>query len=167
MDLGYGEEGKDDDGGGLFHFPDGNASVARLLVRKLVPDVAPGSSMEDVVAAHFDYAMLDRPGNHTRIRLNSTAVDLRHRNGDLKADVDVTYVKDDEALTITASRVVWAGYHAMLPHICPDVPEEQAAAQRNSVRAPLVYTSVLVRNWRLPAGQRHTGKCSASLKVCD
>jgi spermidine dehydrogenase len=75
-------------------------------------------------------------------------VDLRHRDGQLDADVDVTYAKEDQAWTVTASKVVWAGYHAMLPHVCPDVPQEQAAAQGNSVRAPLVYLSVLIRNWR-------------------
>ena len=41
-------------------FPDGNASVARLFVRKLIPAVAPGTSMQDVVTARFDYSALDR-----------------------------------------------------------------------------------------------------------
>ena len=35
----------------IFHFPDGNASVARLLVRKLLPAAMPGTTMEDVVTA--------------------------------------------------------------------------------------------------------------------
>ena len=35
----------------IFHFPDGNASIARLLVRKLTPLAMPGSTMEDVVLA--------------------------------------------------------------------------------------------------------------------
>src|SRR5262249_45437101 len=38
----------------IFHFPDGNASVARLLVRSLIPGVVPGESMEDVVTARAD-----------------------------------------------------------------------------------------------------------------
>src|SRR3954470_15531413 len=38
----------------IYHFPDGNASLARLLVRSLLPDAAPGHSMEDVVLAPFD-----------------------------------------------------------------------------------------------------------------
>jgi len=137
-----------EDSGGNFYFPDGNASVARLLVRKLVPGIAPGDSMEDVVTARFDYSRLDREENATRIRLNSTVVDLRHQNGNLDGDVDVTYVSENEGRTVTAGKVVWAGYHSMLPHVCPDVPVNQAAAQRSSVRAPLVYTNVLVRNWR-------------------
>ena len=148
MDLGFGGEEGAEESGGNFYFPDGNASVARLLVRKLVPGVAPGDTMEDIVTARFDYSKLDQAERATRIRLNSTVVDLRHQNGDLDADVDVTYVSDNEGRTVTARKVVWAGYHSMLPHVCPDVPEDQAVAQGSSVRAPIVYTNVLVRNWR-------------------
>ena len=140
----------DDSGGdwGGFYFPDGNASVARLLVRKLVPDVAPGDSMEDIVTARFDYSRLDRPGNRVRIRLSSTAVDLGHRNGALDGDVDVTYVRDRKAHKVSAAKVVWAGYHAMLPHICADIPDYQVSQLQSSVRSPLVYTNVLIRNWQ-------------------
>jgi spermidine dehydrogenase len=148
MDIGYGDEDADWEGGEDVYFPDGNATVARLLVRKLVPGSAPGDSMEDIVTARFDYSTLDLEENATRIRLNSTVVDLRHQDGKLDADVDVTYARDNEARTVTARKVVWAGYHAMLPHVCPEVPNEQAAAQRSAVRAPLAYTSVLVRSWR-------------------
>jgi spermidine dehydrogenase len=147
MDIGYGDEdGEYDDEG--FYFPDGNASIARLLVRKMIPDIAAGSTMEDIVTARFDYSVLDRPENLTRIRLSSTVVDLRHQDGKLDADVDVTYVNGGEGRTVTASKVVWAAYHSMLPYVCPDVPEEQAAAHRSSVRSPLVYTNVLIRNWQ-------------------
>jgi spermidine dehydrogenase len=148
MDPGYGDAEGDDADTGIFHFPDGNASIARMLVRKLIPGAAPGNSMEDIVAARFDYGTLDRAENLTRIRLSSTVVGLRHRDGQLDADVDVSYVNGNEARTVTADKVVWAGYHAMLTHVCPDVPADQIAAQSSSVRAPLVYTNVLIRNWR-------------------
>ena len=62
-------------------FPDGNASVARLLVRNLIPEVAPGNTMEDIVAARFDYSRLDRPGSPIRLRLNSTAVKAANVDG--------------------------------------------------------------------------------------
>ncbi|MDX1499311.1 MAG: NAD(P)-binding protein [Woeseiaceae bacterium] len=145
MDIGREIAHGDDDG---FYFPDGNASVARLLVQKLVPDVAPLRAMEDIAAARFDYSKLDSPENDARIRLNSTVVDLRHREAGPAGDVDVTYVNGDAAHTVTANRVVWAAYHAMLPHVCPDLPPAQVAALETSVRAPLVYTNVLIRNWR-------------------
>jgi len=148
MDLGDDNEEGGEEHGGNFYFPDGNASIARLLVRKLIPEIASGNSMEDIVTASFDYSRLDQADNVTRICLSSTVVELRHQDGELNADVDVTYVRDNAARTVTANKVVWAGYHAMLPHVCPDVPEEQVAAQGSCVRSPLVYTNVLIRNWR-------------------
>jgi len=146
MDIGYDDSGEADDGG--FYFPDGNASVARLLVRRLVPEVAPGNAIEDIVTARFDYSQLDQPGRPVRVRLSSTVVDLRHRQGKLDDDVAVTYVSGGNARTVRAGKVVWAGYHAMLPYICPDLPDHQLRALGNSVRAPLVYSNVLIRNWR-------------------
>ena len=131
-----------------FRFPDGNASVARLLARKLVPGGAPGNTMEDMVTARFDYSQLDKPENSTCIRLSSTVVDVHHQDGKLDGDVEVSYVNEGEGRTVTASKLIFAGYHAMLPHICPDMPEQQAAAQSDAVHAPLVYTSVLIRNWQ-------------------
>jgi spermidine dehydrogenase len=145
MDFGRGKPHSED--AEYFRFPDGNATIARLLVRRLVPGVAPGDTMEDVVTAPFDYSVLDSSDNLARIRLESTVVDLRHRDGKLDATVDVTYVKGGDAHTVSADRVVWAGYHSMLPHVCPDVPAEQVAALGASVRAPLVYTNVLIRSW--------------------
>src|SRR6266849_8343145 len=47
--LGFPEGGKEEPY--IFHFPDGNASIARLLVRSLIPGALPGSTMEDVVTA--------------------------------------------------------------------------------------------------------------------
>src|SRR6184192_4536230 len=44
----------------FFHFPDGNASIARLLVRKLIPKAIPGRSATDVVMARANYSKLDK-----------------------------------------------------------------------------------------------------------
>ena len=49
------------DPGETIHFPDGNGSVARLLVRWLLPNALPGTTMEDAVTARVDYARLDEP----------------------------------------------------------------------------------------------------------
>src|SRR6185369_13705324 len=53
--------------GRAIHFPDGNATIARLLVRSLIPDAVPGHTQEDVVTSRVNYALLDRPGNPARI----------------------------------------------------------------------------------------------------
>ena len=39
----------------IHHFPDGNAGVARALVRHLIPSVAPGTDAESLVNMRFDY----------------------------------------------------------------------------------------------------------------
>ena len=61
-----------------FHFPDGNASIARLLVRSLIPQAVPGSTLEDIVTAKVDYSRLDQAGSPVRVRLNSPVVRARH-----------------------------------------------------------------------------------------
>jgi len=132
----------------FFQFPDGNSSIARLLVRSLVPDVAPGSTMEDVVAARFDYSELDVADSPVRIRLNSTAIDVRHRGNPKDAEeVEVKYVRGGRAYRARGGRCVLACYNAVIPHICNELPAEQKAALSLAVKAPLTYTNVMIRNW--------------------
>ncbi len=130
----------------IFHFPDGNASVARLLVRSLVPAAMPGTTMEDVVTTRARYAELDRSGNPARVRLNSTVVGVRH-TADQKA-VDVTYVTRGQAHTVRAARCILACYNMAIPYLCPELPEQQKKGLAYGVKVPLTYTKVLVPNWR-------------------
>jgi len=132
----------------IFHFPDGNASVARLLVRSLIPDAVPGATMEDVVTAKADYSKLDRDGGVVRIRLNSTVV--RVQNSDSSAasrEVQVSYVRGGKVYTVTGKNCVLACYNGMIPYICPELPDKQKEALSYLVKAPLVYTHVALRNW--------------------
>ncbi|MFN8059019.1 MAG: NAD(P)-binding protein [Vicinamibacterales bacterium] len=132
----------------IFHFPDGNASLARLLVRALVPGVAAGSTMEDVVTARFDYSRLDVPASAVRVRLGSTAVHVRHDGDPASASaVVVTYVRDGRTERVTARHSVLACYHSVVPHLAPGLPPAQREALGAGVKTPLVYTNVLLRNW--------------------
>jgi spermidine dehydrogenase len=135
----------------IFHFPDGNAGIARLLVRALVPGAAPGDRMEDSVTARFDYTALDRPDNPVKIRLNATVVHAAHvgaRRGLAGAErVGVRYVKGGTAFNVEASQLIYAGYSAMLPHLFPEFPAQQAEAFATQVKVPLLYASMLLRNW--------------------
>ena len=128
----------------IYHFPDGNASIARLLVRRLIPEIAPGSTMDDIVLARFDYAQIDRADHPVRIRLNSTAVDVRNA----ARGVEIAYVNGGKVARVAAGDCVLACYHAMIPYIAPETSAEQRAALHDNVRAPLVYVNVVVRNWR-------------------
>jgi spermidine dehydrogenase len=126
------------------HFPDGNASIARALVRALIPAAAPGKDMYDIATCHVDYSKLDRPGNQTCIRLNSTAVKVRNIDG----GVDVGYVRGGKLERVAARHCVMAGWGMMSAMICPELPEVQRAAMRMNVKLPLVYNKVLIRNWQ-------------------
>ncbi|RLA33605.1 MAG: NAD(P)/FAD-dependent oxidoreductase [Gammaproteobacteria bacterium] len=130
----------------IFHFPDGNASVARLMVRSMLPDAVPGSSMEDVVTARVNYSLLDRSGTPVRIRLNSTVVNVAHTN-DSKA-VDVMFVHQGNAHTVRGKKCIMACYNSAIPYLCPELPQKQVEGLRYGVKIPLSYTKVLVRNWR-------------------
>jgi len=135
--------------GPYFRFPDGNASIARLLVRSLIPGVAPGNNMEDIVTARFDYAQLDREGSPVRIRLKSTAVRVRNLPDERHPEsVEITYVRDGKAQRVRGRSCVLACYNMMIPHLCPELPERQREAQSYALKAPLVYTNVLIRDWK-------------------
>ncbi len=132
----------------IFHFPDGNASVARLLVRSLIPDAVPGSTMEDVVTARANYATLDRPANPVRIRLNSTVVNVKHLGAkDASKEVEVSYMRGGKLNTVKGNYCVLACYNVMIPYICPELPDAQKESLSYLVKAPLVYTHVALRNW--------------------
>jgi spermidine dehydrogenase len=136
----------------IYHFPDGNASLARLLVRALVPGAArdaglgasSGDAMGDIVLARFDYDALDRADNNVRIRLQSTVLDVR-QGGEA---VSVGYVSAGAPHRVTAKHAVLACFHMMIPYLAPDLPAAQREALARNVKTPLVYTNVAVRNWQ-------------------
>ena len=142
--LGLGERKSEYSEPYIYHFPDGNASLARLLVRSLIPGVAPGRTMDDVVLARFDYGKLDTDGQKIRIRLDSTCINVR--NAGEKAFI--SYVRGDKLHRVQARHVVLACFHMVIPHIMPELPAPQRQALAQNVKTPLVYTNVLVRNWQ-------------------
>jgi spermidine dehydrogenase len=139
----------DEDNPYIHHFPDGNAGVARALVKRLVPGVARGRNAEDLVLARFDYSELDRPSNAVRLRLNSTVVHVEHvGEPGSSEDVLVRYIHDGKPYQVNAKGVVMACYNMMIPHIVAGLPKEQEAALRLQDKSPLQYTTVGLRNWR-------------------
>ena len=125
-----------------FHFPDGNASVARALVRSLIPAAMPGTTAEDLVTAVVDYSKLDRDPMH--LRLSSTVLRVRHTS---PGEAEVTYGRDAKAYTVRAKSVVMACWNMMIPYVVDELPAEQKTALHYGVKVPLVYTQVALRNW--------------------
>jgi spermidine dehydrogenase len=133
----------------IFHFPDGNASIARLLVRSLIPASAPGTTMEDIVTAKLDYAALDDPASPVRLRLNSTVIHARNIGDPATAkEVEVTYVKDGRPRTVRAATCVLACWNMVIPFMCPELSDKQKDALAYGVKVPLVYTNVQIGNWQ-------------------
>ena len=128
----------------IYHFPDGNASLARLLVRALNPAAAPGKTMDDIVLAPFDYGRLDVASADVRIRLDSTCVNVRNAG----TGVELAYMRAGKPHRVAARHAVLACYHSVIPHIMPELARAQRTALAQNVKAPLVYTNVLVRNWQ-------------------
>ncbi len=148
--MGFTAAGYAADGGSAeFHFPDGNASIARLLVRRLAPAAMPGGSAEDVVTVRADYEALDHPEAPVRIRLSSTALKVQNLGDPSTArEVEVTYARDGTLHTVRATAAVLACWSCMIPYLCPEMPARQREALHALVKTPLVYTTVALRNWR-------------------
>jgi spermidine dehydrogenase len=119
------------------------------LVRSLIPAAIPGHGVEDVVTARADYSRLDRANSPVRLRLSSTVVAVRNLGDPAHArEVEVTYLRAGRAVRVRARACVLACWNMMIPYLCPDLPERQKSALHSLVKAPLVYTSVALRNWQ-------------------
>jgi spermidine dehydrogenase len=132
-----------------FHFPDGNASIARLLVNRLLPAAVPGAlTMENVLQAPVDYAKLDEAASKVRIRLRSSVVRVQH-DGTPGAsnDVKVAYVRDGKMHQVRGRSCILACYNSLIPGLVPELPQAQKDALAYSVKVPMVYTNVLLRRW--------------------
>lgn len=133
----------------IYHFPDGNAGVARALVRKLISKALAGSSMEELVSGKLDYAALDNAANDTRLRLNSSVVKVVHDGDPATAEsVTITYVEGGKLRTVSARQVVLACWHRVIPYLTNEISAEQVTALNDQIKVPLIYTNVLLNNWR-------------------
>jgi len=133
----------------IHHFPDGNASIARLLVRKMIPEVAPGNTMEDIVTTRFDYSKLDQSSSLVRLRLNSTVIKAENVSSTQSGkQVSISYVRGNQAFRIHARACVLACYNSIIPYMCPEMPASQREALANQVKSPILYTNVALRNWQ-------------------
>ena len=123
-------------------WPDGNASLARLLVAKLIPEAAPGANAQNIATANFDYSLLDREANDVRLRRNATVIHTENTD----TGVSVTYASSGNIHRVTATHSVLACYHSIIPHLCPAIPAAQKDALKYQIKMPLILTNVLIRN---------------------
>jgi spermidine dehydrogenase len=134
----------------LFHFPDGNASIARLLVSRLIPSAfaKPHQTPDTIVQARPDYAKLDAAGSSMRVRLSSTVVRVQHDGDpDRARSVRVAYRRDGKTHAVRAANVVLACNNALIPALMPELPAKQREALAYPAKVPMMYTNVLIRRW--------------------
>jgi spermidine dehydrogenase len=144
-----------------FHFPDGGASVARLLCKRIVPRAFDGEqNQETIVTAKLHYDRLDEENASVRIRLNSTVVRVQHEGspdilnfaeGGIHEPsnlVRVAYMKDGKVHGVRARNCVLACYNSIVRFLAPELPEPQKEALAYPAKVPLVYSSVFIRNWK-------------------
>ena len=133
----------------IFHFPDGNATIARLLVRKMIPNAISGSTMEDIVTAKADYSQLDLPDQNTKIRLDSTVISVKNVNN----RVEVIYVNQGKLYKVSGKKCILACYNGIIPELCPELPKKQKEALKYNVKVPLVWIQVAMKNWHMFANK--------------
>jgi len=144
-----------------FHFPDGGASVARLLCKRIVPRAFDGpQNQETIVTAQLRYERLDEASSSVRIRLNSTAVRVQHEGApdilnyaeggihEPATLVRVAYMKDGKVHGVRGKSCVLACYNSIVRFLVPELPEPQKESLAYSAKVPLVYSSVFIRNWK-------------------
>ena len=136
----------------IYHFPDGNATVARLLAQQLMPGIARFQTPEESMTGRLDYEQLDVSNQPVRLRLNSTAILAENTNDGTR----VRYLCKGALREARARHTVMAGWHIMAAHIVPELPERQKAAMRANLKLPLIYAQVALRQWQ-PVQQSGVG----------
>jgi len=144
---------EDGDPGYAHHFPDGNAGFCRTILHAMIPEVAPGVGedvgAEDLVLVAYDYTALDKPGNDTRVRLNATAIEVKHEGPkDTAEQVAVTYIFDGRPHRVRGAKVILACWNMVIPFICTELPDKQKEALSQNVKIPYIFTNVMVKNWQ-------------------
>jgi spermidine dehydrogenase len=141
-----------DDGSGevVQMFPGGNTTIARLMVRALLPDSIDGpESVEGVSRGAVNFSALDAPGSRARLRLSATAVSVRHDGDPAKARaLWVAYTKDGKIFSVKARSAVMAGGSWTAKHIIKDLPEAHRNAYAQFYRSPCMMVNIAIRNWR-------------------
>ncbi len=150
---------RDDAGATDQMFPGGNTTIARLILKSLLPIAIAGpDTVEGVSSNAVDFSALDRPQADARVRLSSTAVVVHHDGEASKAkSVTIVYLKDGKLYRLQARSVIMAGGSWTTKHIVRDLPDTHQKAYAQFYRSPCLMANVAVKNWRFMYKMNMTG----------
>jgi spermidine dehydrogenase len=138
-------------------FPGGNTTIARLLVKTLIPAAMDGeATVEGVTQNSVKFAALDVA--RARVRLGATVLNVVHEGDPQKAEsVQIVYSREGELFRVRARSAVMAGGSWTTKHAVSDLPAEHRNAYAQFFRSPCVMANVALRNWRFLAKMGVTG----------
>jgi spermidine dehydrogenase len=140
-------------------FPGGNTTIARLIVKTLIPSAFAGEPTPDGVARNsINFSALDQSDSLARIRLGATVLHVSHQGAPAKAEsVQIVYEKDGKLSRVRARSAVMAGGSWTTKHVIADLAPAQKNAYAQFFRSPCIMANVAVRNWRFLAKLGITG----------
>jgi len=140
-------------------FPGGNTTIARLMMKSLLPSsISCDPTVDGVTRGTIDFAALDAKDSPTKIRLCATAISVRHDTAPEKSQsVSVVYAVGEQLFRVRARSVVMAGGSWTTRHIIRDLPQSQREAYSQFFRSPCMMANIALRNWRFLAKFGITG----------
>ena len=130
----------------MYKWPGGMSGFARHLVNALIPEALNG---QEIITGEIDYNTLDTSESNIRIRLESTAVEVKHEGPVENSDhVLVNYINGNNLFQVKAKYVIMAGGGYITKHIVADLPQEQRDAYDKFHYSAYMVANVWINNSR-------------------
>ncbi len=131
-------------------FPGGNAAILRKMWARMLPEAISGDgSLAATAQGSINFEAFDRVGAPLRLRLESTAVHVRHEGDPAGAgSVRVMYAQRGKLHCIRAKAVVMATGGWVNRNVVGDLSDAHCAAYGQFRYGPVLTANVAVRHWR-------------------
>jgi spermidine dehydrogenase len=128
-------------------FPGGNSPFPRALLRALLPAALPGRDFDSLLYGNVDFGALDNATQSVRLRLEATALRVRHSRGNA-GEVAVVYEHGRQLFNVRAGQAVMASGGWVNKHLLVDMPDDLRSAYGQFGYAPALIVNVALRQWR-------------------
>ena len=134
-------------------WPDGNISLLKLMVAKLIPAAQPDVGGQrptqlTILQSKTDYSTLDQRTNSVRIRLNSAVIDVKPGVGANDIAKIVYITPNKKAERVRARHVIMACWNRVTARIVRGLPQDQVDNLCYARKVPLIYGRAGLNNWQ-------------------